>query len=584
MSTPIAIKLQDLISSARAGKLHDVVERETELARLTRILLRPTHHHAVLVADPGSGKSSLVQALALRLQLGHFRPLEAKMYLLQTEPILALLMNGEGLRPCLEALRTAAGKLGRAIVVIEDIQLLTADEPNRLELTVAILQALSDNPDVRLIVTTTIAAYHRYLRDNYVFGRSFEALELLSPSTDAVITMVEAAMPRLERTSHQTITPDAVEQAIGFGQRFGHGRANPDAAIRLLEDTTTRAELAGNHVVTADDVQAVVAERERLPQDGLTNNTDLHDLASLETSLHNDVLGQATAIKTISTHIARARLGLGDPSRPRSSFLLLGPSGVGKTETAKALARHVYHNPAALIRLDMSEYSEPHAAVRLIGSPPGYVGYEEGGQLTSPVQREPYSLILLDEIEKAHPKLFDLFLQLLDDGRLTDSSGRTADFTQTMVLATSNVGSTEIATAAANGVDVSSPQFMQTTITPLLLRTYRPEFINRFDAILAYQPLTITHLVALAQRRLTHLARRLEHTGVSFNVANTVLGELLTRHYNPLFGARPVARVITEHFETPLITRLIQGGFTSPLVITGTEEWLNHDQPAETTI
>jgi len=573
MSAPISIKLVDLMSAARSGKLTDVVERDTDLGRLVRILLRPTHHHAVLVAEPGSGKSTLINALALRLSRGQYRPLEPKLYRLVTEPLAGLMVQGESLRPCITALTDAAGKLGAATIVIEDIQLLASDDPGRLELTMQLLQALAGIPQIRLIVSTTETAYHRIFVDDYLFNRLFYAVQLAPPSPDAAARMVELSCPDLERLNHQTIHEDAIEQAVRFGSRFGHGRALPDAAIRLLEETCVKAGIEGTDAVTGADILSVVAERERLPIADL--DTDQKDtLADLEPRLQQAVVGQATTIRTIARHLAKAGLGLSEPNRPRASFLLLGPSGVGKTETARALSRIVYSGPSSFIRLDMSEFSESHSAIRLIGSPPGYVGYEEGGQLTGAVLREPYSLVLLDEIEKAHPKLFDLFLQILDDGRLTDSSGRTVDFTETMVLATSNCGSREISQAATSGIDVTGPAFMRQTLLPLLLQTYRPEFINRFDGILVYRPLTETHLVALAQRELQTLSGRLQKAGVTFDVSDELLAKMLRPEYNPLFGARPVKRLISTRFESPIADLLIARKLQGPLVISGTETWL----------
>jgi ATP-dependent Clp protease ATP-binding subunit ClpC len=574
MSTAVSLKLYDLMSAARSGKLHDVVERDAELARLVRILLQPSHHHVALVADPGTGKTSLTEALALRLHQGKYPQLERKVYRLNTEPIMGLLIDGDSLRQCLQALTQAAGQLAGATVIVEDIQLLASDDPGRLELTLALLQALASQPSLRLIITTTTTAYHRIFRDDYVFGRTFDALELPEPGVAAMTAMVSEAVPRLEQAARQRIDRTAIEQAVVYGGRFGHGRALPDAAIRLLEETVVKVSLDGRDDVTGADVMEVVAERERLPLADLQTNQRTM-LTELEPGLQQAVVGQTAPLRTIARTIAKSQLGLGDASRPRGSFLLLGPSGVGKTETAKALTRLVFNSPQALVRLDMSEYGESHAAVRLIGSPPGYVGYEEGGQLTGAVSREPYSLVLLDEIEKAHPKLFDLFLQLLDDGRLTDSAGKTVDFTETLVLATSNTGSHEIAAAAAAGVDVDHPQFLHDTLMPLLMRTYRPEFLNRFDAILVYRPLEEAHLVTLAQRELDKLAGRLSQLGIQFAVPDAVIAELLRPMYNPLFGARPVKRLVATHFETPVADRLIRQELDGPVTITGAEAWLH---------
>jgi len=573
MSTTIAIKLKDLISTARAGKFQDVVQREAEMKRLVRILLRPTHHHVAVVAEPGTGKTSLVEALALRLHQGRYRPIEPKILRLGTEPIMGLLVGGDSLTECLDALRQASAQLPAAIIVVEDIQLLAAGDPGRLELTLALLQSLATHPGIRLIVTTTTTAYHQIFEGDYVFSRIFDALELTQPDSEAIIAMVEQAVPRLERANHQTISAEAVGAAAAFGGRFGHGRALPDAAIRLLEETCVMTGLEGIDRVEAADVQRVVSERERLPLTGL--ETDQKDrLVNLEPRLLSAVVGQDAAIRTIARTIAKSQLGLGDPSRPRGSFLMLGPSGVGKTETAKALAAELFSGQNALVRLDMSEYGEAHSAIRLIGSPPGYIGYEEGGQLTGAVAREPYSLVLLDEIEKAHVKLFDLFLQLLDDGRLTDSAGKTVDFTETLVLATSNAGSAEIAAAAAQGIDVHHPNFVTATLMPILLRRFRPEFINRFDAVLVYQPLGEAQLVALAQRELARLAARLERLSIRFDVSDQLLADLLRPHANPLFGARPVKRLIATHFETPIADLLIKRQLTGPVTIHGTESWL----------
>jgi ATP-dependent Clp protease ATP-binding subunit ClpC len=573
MSAPIAIKLYDLSSAARAGKLHDVIARDQELIRLVRILLRPNHHHAILVADPGTGKTSLIESLTLRLSKDLYRPLDPQVYRLNPEPIKNLLMHGDSLRQTLSALAEAIEQIKSATIVIEDIQLLAADDPGRLEHTMALLKALAGHDSIRLIVTTTAREYHRIFRDDYVFSRLFDAVEVQPPSKDLAIQMVTQKVPAIEAHNHQSLAEAAITEAVVLGGRYGHGRSLPDSAIRLLEEACVKASLESHNQVSATDIQQIVADRENLPARALITE-QATSLADLEPKLRREVIGQPGPLRQISRQLARSHLGLADPSRPRGSFLLLGPSGVGKTQTAKAIAKTVYQNESALVRLDMSEYSEPHSAIRLIGSPPGYVGYEEGGQLTSAVLKEPYSLVLLDEIEKAHPKLFDLFLQLLDDGRLTDSAGHTVDFTQTLVMATSNTGSQAIADAASSGVDTQDPEFMRRTLLPLLMRTYRPEFINRFDAILIYQPLSFEHLVALAKKELALLETRLSESGIKFAVPDSVIADLLRPVYNPLFGARPVKRLLADRFENPLADLIINRHLTGPVTITGSEPWL----------
>lgn len=572
MSTSVSIRLNNL--TAKSHTFTNIVGREEEFKRLARILLKPTHHHAVIYGEPGIGKSSLVSMLALGIAEGALPQLPSKVYLLDTAPILSLFIAGDSLHACFDALRAQMMQLQEAIVVVEDIQLLTADDPDRCELTMELLQTITSQPGIRLIVTTTAAAFQRTFRSNYSFNRTFAPLELHALKPVVIAAILNAAAKDMA----VTLNADALELTMQFGQKYGHDRAMPDAALRLLEEVAVKAMFDGHQVITAADVNATVSERENVPSANLiqSHSTQLTQLAP---RLNQAVIGQSAALTTVARTVINAQLGLRDPSRPRGSFLLLGPSGVGKTETAKALADIIYANPKALVRLDMSEYSEPHTALRLTGSPPGYVGYEEGGQLTKAVLDQPYSLVLLDEIEKAHPKLFDVFLQLLDDGRLTDSSGKTADFTETMLLATSNIGSMQIAQAFQDGVDVTSPAFLQTTLMPLLLAHFRPEFINRFDAVLVYQPLGEQQLVALAQRELRKLESRLAQLQVSFSVPDHLLGHLVHRQYNPLFGARPVKRLVSTYFEAPLAEQIVYGRLARPAVITGTEPWLELNLP-----
>lgn len=563
----VSIKFLNLTSRAKNAK--PITGREAELRRLVQILLKPTHHHTAIIGEPGIGKSSLITMLSQAVADSAIPSLPNKVYELDISPVLNLLVAGDSVQSCYQAIRTSLANLPGAIVVIEDIQLLATNDPIRLEQTVSLLQMIADIPNIRLIVSMTKTAYDKVFQGDYTFNRLLTVLEIeeLNQST------IEGILYQAFTTQGISADQKTVETVIELTNRYNHGRSLPDIGIRLIEDVSVQAIFNNRKQITEDDIKLFIAEREKIPVSSLKNKGNAH-LASLERNLNEHVIGQPKAIKVISRSIIKNELGLADKHRPRSSFLLLGPSGVGKTETAKALTSIVYDNPKALVRLDMSEYGESHSAVRLTGSPPGYVGYEEGGQLTGAVKRQPSSLVLLDEIEKAHTKLFDVFLQLLDDGRLTDSSGETIDFTHTMVLATSNIGSQEIVSAANQGIDISSQSFVTKSLMPILLSNFRPEFINRFDAILVYQPLAMPQLITLAKREITKLEQRLSSQQIKFNVPDRLIEQLLLADYNPLFGARPVKRLIANHFEMPIAERLIAGEVPAGTVVDGSEEWL----------
>lgn len=563
----VSIKFLNLTS--RAKDLRPISGREIELRRLIQVLLKPTHHHAVIIGEPGVGKSSLITMLSQAMAEIAMPDLPDKVYELDITPILNILVTGDSVQSCYQAIRTSLANLPGAIVVVEDIQLLATNDPTRLEQTVSLLQMIANIPNIRLVVSTTKTSYDKIFRDDYTFNRLLTPLEIeeLAPST------VENILYQAFVDQGISASPKAVSTAIELANRYNHGRSLPDTGIRLAEDVSVQATFDGKKEISEEDVKLFIAEREKIPVSSLKNKGNSH-LAELENRLNDHVIGQKNSIKVISRSVIKNELGLADTHRPRGSFLLLGPSGVGKTETAKALTSIVYDNPRALVRLDMSEYGESHSAVRLTGSPPGYVGYEEGGQLTGAVQRQPYSLILLDEIEKAHPKLFDVFLQLLDDGRLTDSSGTTVDFTNTMVLATSNIGSQDIVSAFSQGIDISSQKFISKTLMPILLSNFRPEFINRFDAILVYQPLEMTQLVALAKREIDKLQQRLSPQQIKFDIPDSLIESLLTADYNPLFGARPVKRLVANYFEMPIADKIVNDGIPAGTVINGNEPWL----------
>lgn len=556
MTETLTLQLRDVSAAARAKKLRDVVGRDLELDRLARVLIRSQHHHVLIIGEPGSGRTALVEAFAHRNAQGSLPLAALPIYRLDVEPLLNLIITGGNVSGCLRALDQAVSQLPPSIIIIDNLERLATDDPYRQEFMLQLIEPLTRQPAIRLVAVASSEGYQANLQPLAAIHRIFDLIELPTPTPQQAEPMVAAHKQRYERTYSVSIDNQAIEAAATHARRFLPKRALPDSALRLLDEACAKVHLEDAEIVTSAAVTAVVAERTRVPLHTLSV-AERTTLADLGLALEQRVIGQPAALTKIAATIARARLGLTDRRRPRGSFLLLGPSGVGKTETAKALAQLVFGSEQAFIRLDMSEYGEPHAGVRLVGAPPGYVGYSDGGQLTNPIAREPYSLILLDEIEKAHPRVFDLFLQVLDDGRLTDGSGQTVDFSQTFVVATSNTGVEAILHGIRSGQDIHSPEFFDTVLLPALLTTYRPEFINRFDSVLVYEPLSLNHLVEIARKQLGELIARVGHQPV-LEIDDQELRALVAKIANPVLGARPVRRLIQDHFEAPLAAQLLR--------------------------
>lgn len=533
-----------------------MVERESELSRILRAL--GGHRHAAIVGRPGSGKTALAVAACAQ---------QPSVYEFELRSLIPALIGGERFLPMVKALRHAAARLAPATVLIEDVQTLGLEDPLRLEVATQLLDQFLVQPTIRLLVTADESPGTRKFFQQPVFQRDFEIVSLGELSDDRAQTMLSA-----HAGDFLGVSDELLRETIKLARRYGK-RALPDSALRLLKSADQKKRQSAGTLSALEHIQAVVAEQTGVPL-GQIEQADRAKLNRLSGDLQERVLGQTAATEKIAGTIQRARLGLADPSRPRGSFLLLGPSGVGKTETAKALAELVFGSADAMVRLDMSEFGQAHMVARLTGSPPGYVGYDAGGQLTNPIAQQPYSLLLLDELEKAHERVFDIFLQVLDDGRLTDSSGKLVDFSQTVVLATSNLATTVIAEAFRQGEDLQGQEFFDRAILPLLLQHFRPEFVNRFDGILIYEPLSIGMLARIAQMQLQQLAGRLADRRISFDVSERLIRQWLTPRLNPLLGARPVRRLIRERFESPVARFLLDNPAAEDLVITGEESWL----------
>jgi len=474
--------------------------------------------------------------------------------------------------------------------------------------------------EIRVIGATTTDEFRKYIEKDPALERRFAPVWVDEPDIETAILMLKGLRPKLEEHHKVKITDDAIEAAVKLSKKYIQGRYLPDKAIDVLDEACARKKLEATYrspelaelkeklhslraeldeavkaeefdkaaklkreikqieerikeleekaekskehgeerpVVTAEDVAEVISEMTGIPTSKLQEE-EVQKLLRMEEELHKRVIGQERAIKAIAEAIRRARAGLQPPNRPLGSFLFLGPTGVGKTELAKTLAEYLFGDENAIIRLDMSEYMEKHAVSKLIGAPPGYVGYEEGGQLTEAVRRKPYSVILLDEIEKAHPDVFNILLQILDDGRLTDAKGRTVDFSNTVIIMTSNVGSEYLMHLSKEEFEKNYDKIKEQIMEELKKR-FRPEFLNRIDEIIIFHPLSEEEIKKIVDLLIAKLNKRLEERGIKVKLTDAAKSELAKRGYVPEFGARPLRRTIQREVETPLSVKILEG-------------------------
>lgn len=474
--------------------------------------------------------------------------------------------------------------------------------------------------EIRVIGATTVDEFRKYIEKDPALERRFAPVWVDEPDIETAILMLKGLRPKLEEHHGVKITDDAIEAAVKLSKKYIQGRYLPDKAIDVLDEACARKKIEATYsspelselkdklhslraeldeavkneefdkaaklkkeikeiearikeleekmekakeqgeekpVVTAEDVAEVISEMTGIPASKLQEE-EIQKLLRMEEELHKRVIGQERAIKAISEAIRRARAGLQPPNRPLGSFLFLGPTGVGKTELAKTLAEYLFGDESAIIRLDMSEYMEKHAVSKLIGAPPGYVGYEEGGQLTEAVRRKPYSVILLDEIEKAHPDVFNILLQILDDGRLTDAKGRTVDFSNTVIIMTSNVGSEYLMHLSKEEFEKNYDKIKEQIMNELKKR-FRPEFLNRIDEIIIFHPLSEEEIKKIVDLLISKLNKRLEERGIKVKLTEEAKSELAKRGYVPEFGARPLRRTIQREIETPLSVKILEG-------------------------
>ena len=627
---------RDLTTMARQGKLDPVIGRDKEILRVIQVLSRRTKNNPVLIGEAGVGKTAIVEGLAQKLADDDVPEILMGRRVVSLDlgaMIAGSRFRGEfeeRLKNALEEIQRADGEI---ILFIDELHTVVGagaaqgavDAGNMMKPALA-------RGELRCIGATTLDEFRKYIEKDPALERRFAPVYVEEPTVELTIDMLRGLKHRYEGHHGVSYTDDALKAAARLSHRYVTDRKLPDKAIDLMDEAASKLRVAIysmpealklkkkqltklqndeaeagqkqdweraaqvkaerlrmedefnterdvwrqeknlDEVVEVSDIAEVVSNWTGIPlQDML--RTEAAKLLDMEAELHKRIIGQDEAIIAISDAIRRARSGLKDPRRPTGSFLFLGSSGVGKTELAKALAAFLFDDEDALLRIDMSEYREGHTTSRLFGSPPGYVGYDEGGQLTEAVRRRPYQVVLFDEIEKAHPDVWNALLQILEDGRLTDGQGRTVDFTHTVVIMTSNVGTAFGAKGGTIGfrqqgdTGTFDDKRLKGDIQDSLRRHFRPEFLNRIDEIIIFHTLTTERVVKIVDMQVDEIAERLSEHGITIELTAAARNWLAEEGYDPAFGARPLRRTLQKQVESPLSVRLLQGEFAEGDVI-----------------
>ena len=625
----------DLTKKAKDGKLDPVIGRAGEIERVMQILSRRQKNNPLLIGEPGVGKTAIAEGLAQLIVADQVPDIIRNMRIV-TLDVSALVAGSkyrgefeERLKKCIKEVEQA----GDIILFIDELHtLIGAGAAEGSIDAAAILKPPLSRGEIQIIGATTLDEYRKHLEKDSAFERRFQTVMVKEPSEEQAVRILEGLRDRYEAHHHVHFTDDALRAAVSLSDRYIQDRFLPDKAIDVLDEAGARMRI--RNMVLPEEVQKIadelrsvrtqkddaiakqdfkradilhekevelVAKRDeaRKAWEEKNSNTinevaleDVADVVSMTTGvpvsnlteaetekllrmeqvLHERVIGQDEAVTALSKAIRRSRSGLKDPKRPGGSFIFLGPSGVGKTELSKALAEFLFNSEDALISFDMSEYMEKHSVSRLVGSPPGYVGYDEGGQLTTAVRQRPYSVVLFDEIEKAHPDVFNILLQILEEGRLTDSQGRVVDFRNTVIIMTSNVGAREITattplgfTSSANGG--MDDKEMKQRVMGEVKKLFRPEFLNRIDEIIVFKSLTEEEIVKIVDLMIADLRERLIEQNMSINLTPEASRFVAKEGTDLSFGARPLRRAIQRLIEDPLSEQLLEGRWSSGSVI-----------------
>jgi ATP-dependent Clp protease ATP-binding subunit ClpC len=534
---------RDLTALAREGKLDPVIGRDDEIERVVSILARRSKNNPVLVGEPGVGKTAIVEGLAQRIVAGNVPSSLAgrRVLALTLGPLVAgTKYRGEfegRVKRILDEVKRSARDV---VLFIDELHTLVGAgaAEGSLDLSSMIKPELARG-ELQCIGATTFDEYRKYIESDAALERRFQPVMVDEPSIEETVTILNGLRDGYARHHRVRIESEAVEAAAALSARYIADRFLPDKAIDLMDEAAASVALHNKGdvdfpLVTIEDVAAVVTRWTGIPQAALSES-QTNRLLALETTLQQRVVGQEAAIAAVASAIRRARAGLHDPQKPLGTFLFRGPSGVGKTELAKALAEALFGSESALVRIDLSEFAEQHSVSRLIGAPPGYAGHDEPGQLTEPVRRRPYCVVLFDELEKAHTDVAALLLQLLDEGRVTDAKGRTVDFRHALIILTTNLEDDELAFAL------------------------RPEFLNRIDEIVSFEPLGLPQIEAIVAIHVDGLAARLGARDVRLQLSETARRFLADEALAAGSGARYVGRTVSRHVSTPLSTAILKG-------------------------
>ncbi|MGC9671190.1 ATP-dependent Clp protease ATP-binding subunit [Planosporangium sp. 12N6] len=577
---------RNLTQAAREGKLDPVIGRRNEIERVMQVLSRRTKNNPVLIGEPGVGKTAVVEGLSQAIVSGLVPETLAGKQLYTLD--LGALVAGsryrgdfeERLKKVLKEIRTR----GDIILFIDEIHTLVGAGAAEGAIDAAsILKPMLARGELQTIGATTLDEYRKHLEKDAALERRFQPIQVGEPSLSHTIEILKGLRDRYEAHHRVSITDAALVAAATLADRYISDRYLPDKAIDLIDEAGARMRIrrmtsarqradrpelpAGDldalSEVDDDQIAEVLANWTGIPVHRLTEEETAR-LLRMEDELHKRIVGQEDAVAAVSKAIRRTRAGLKDPKRPSGSFIFAGPSGVGKTELSKALAEFLFGSEDALIQLDMSEFHDRYTVSRLVGAPPGYVGYDEGGQLTEKVRRRPFSVVLFDEIEKAHPDVFHTLLQILEDGRLTDGQGRVVDFKNTVIIATTNLGTRDVAKAVSMGFQAgedveSNYERMKVKVNDELKQHFRPEFLNRIDDTIVFRPLSPEQIRSVVDVMLRRVEARLREREMTLEVTDGARRFLAAKGYDPVLGARPLRRTVQRELEDALSERILWG-------------------------